>query len=261
MTDAPARPVPPLLLAAAVFVAAYVLTLATRLQPVYFQPWWPRLLSGWLVIAASLAFVELGRRQQFAPRRLAAILACSALFVFAVTYLRFRDPSILVSKDLAQLAIAALLGGLLARHILHDDVLLTISALVVVTDLWSVNRGVTRALIDANVLDYFLLNFPVLLRQEIGYFIGTSDFVLATIYLAFAERAGAARWKPLLALLLGMGTAATLAIVLARPLPVLPFMVPLYHLLVFPCRLTLGREGLNLLVAGGAALAVLAMLR
>lgn len=260
MPDASARPAPPLLLAAAIFVGAYVLTLASRLQPIHLQPWWPRLVSGWLVIGASLAFVELGRRQQFSPRRLAAILGGSAVFVFAVTYLRLRDPSFLVSKDLAQLAMAALLGGLLARHILHDEVLLTISALVVVTDLWSVNRGVTRALLDADLLDYFLLNFPVLLRPEIGYFIGTSDFVLAAIYLAFAERMRAAPWKAPLALFLGMGTAATLAIALARPLPVLPFMVPLYHLLVLPCRLTLGREGLNLLVAGAAALAVVAML-
>ena len=260
MPEAQTRPTPPLLVGAAVFTVLYLLALFSRLQPAHLQPFWPRLASGWLVIAASLAFVELGRRQQLSPRRLAVWLAGSALFVFGVTYLGFRDPSLLVSKDLAQLAVAALLGALLARHILHDEVLLSISALVVVTDLWSVSRGVTRALIEADVLDYFLLNFPVLLRPEIGYFIGTSDFVLATIYLAFAERFGAARWKAPLALFLGMGAAATLAMTLARPLPVLPFMVPLYHLLVLPCRLSLGREGLNLAVAGGAALAVLAML-
>ena len=250
---------PPLVLATGLFSLAYLATLASRLLEVPADTAWVRLLSSWACIAACLGFVSIGRRQTLSGRAGTVLAVCSVAIVFAVTRWNPGNAASLLLKDLAQLSFACVVGAFLARRIQDPELLLAIGVIVSVTDLWSVTRGVTKTLLASNAIDYFLLNFPVLLKPQVGYFIGTSDFILATVYIAFADKLGSAWWRGPVSMLIGMATAGTLAITLQRPLPVLPFMVPAFHLLI-PGSRRMSREGLRLLAAGLAMVGLLALL-
>ncbi|MBI4865577.1 MAG: hypothetical protein HY816_01370 [Candidatus Wallbacteria bacterium] len=250
---------PPLVLAAGVFATAYAAAAATRWLPADVSVSWCRLVSGWLCIGAGVTFVGIGRRQRVEPATIPMAVLAAAALLWGMGRLGLDSTPALLLRDLAQLSAATLLGAFLAGHISSGEILLALGIVVTVTDLWSVHGGVTRTLIEAKVVDHFLVNFPVLLQPEVGFFIGTSDFVMASLYITCSERLERAWWRAPAAIAAGMIAAGTLAITLRIPLPVLPFMVVTYHL-AFPRDYTLGREGLKLLAAGLGLVGALALL-
>ena len=93
-------------------------------------------------------------------------------------------------------------------------------------DLFSVFAGPTRALVEsgAPALDYLLLIFPTF-GYPLGFALGLADFIFLTLFAALARHLEGLGTLPTLAL----GFAAVLlamltGLLLARPLPALPFI-------------------------------------
>jgi hypothetical protein len=104
-------------------------------------------------------------------------------------------------------------------------VILIIVAAAIVSDLFSVFAGPTRALVrgDSPLLDVLLLVFPTF-GSALGFGLGLSDFIFLALFAA-ASRSLNFRYVPTL---LGVCSAAFLALtaglLLERPLPALPFV-------------------------------------
>jgi hypothetical protein len=127
--------------------------------------------------------------------------------------------------NLSRILAAACLGIALARYITSVGVVLIIVLAAVASDLFSVFAGPTRVLVqeDSPVLDGLLLVFPTF-GSALGFGLGLSDFIFLALFAA-ASRFLNLRYA---ATLLGVCFAAFLAVsaglLLARPLPALPFI-------------------------------------
>jgi hypothetical protein len=127
--------------------------------------------------------------------------------------------------DLARILAAACVGISLARYITSVGVVLIVVVAAIGADIFSVFAGPTEALVraDSPLLDFLLLVFPTF-GSPLGFGLGLSDFVFLALFAA-ASRFLDLRYT---ATLLGVCTAAFLAVtaglLLARPLPALPFI-------------------------------------
>ena len=127
--------------------------------------------------------------------------------------------------DLARILAAACVGISLARYITSVGTVLIVVIAAIAADIFSVFAGPTEALVrtDSPLLDFLLLVFPTF-GSPLGFGLGLSDF----IFLALFAAAGRFLDLRYTATLLGVCTAAFLAVtaglLLARPLPALPFI-------------------------------------
>ena len=127
--------------------------------------------------------------------------------------------------DLARILAAACVGVSLARYITSVGTVLIVVVAAIASDIFSVFAGPTQALVRANspLLDFLLLVFPTF-GSPLGFGLGLSDF----IFLALFAAAGRFLDLRYVATLLGVCAAAFLAVtaglLLARPLPALPFI-------------------------------------
>ena len=127
--------------------------------------------------------------------------------------------------DLARILAAACVGISLARYITSVGTVLIVVVAAIASDIFSVFAGPTEALVraDSPLLDFLLLVFPTF-GSPLGFGLGLSDFVFLALFAA-AGRFLDLRYA---ATLLGVCTAAffavTVGLLLARPLPALPFI-------------------------------------
>lgn len=127
--------------------------------------------------------------------------------------------------DLGRILAAACVGISLARYITSVGTVLIVVVAAIASDIFSVFAGPTEALVRANspLLDFLLLVFPTF-GSPLGFGLGLSDFV----FLALFAAAGSFLDLRYAATLLGVCAAAFLAVtaglLLARPLPALPFI-------------------------------------
>ena len=127
--------------------------------------------------------------------------------------------------DVARILAAACVGISLARYITSAATVLIVVVAAIAADIFSVFAGPTEALVraDSPLLDFLLLVFPTF-GSPLGFGLGLSDFVFLALFAA-AGRFLDLRYA---ATLLGVCTAAFLAVtaglLLARPLPALPFI-------------------------------------
>jgi hypothetical protein len=127
--------------------------------------------------------------------------------------------------DLARILAAACVGISLARYITSVGTVLIVVVAAIAADVFSVFAGPTEALVrtDSPLLDFLLLIFPTF-GSPLGFGLGLSDF----IFLALFAAAGRFLDLRYIATLLGVCAAAFLAVtaglLLARPLPALPFI-------------------------------------
>jgi hypothetical protein len=127
--------------------------------------------------------------------------------------------------DLARILAAACVGVSLARYITSVGTVLIVVVAAIGADIFSVFAGPTEALVraDSPLLDFLLLVFPTF-GSPLGFGLGLSDFVFLALFAA-AGRFLDLRYA---ATLLGVCAAAFLAVtaglLLARPLPALPFI-------------------------------------
>jgi hypothetical protein len=127
--------------------------------------------------------------------------------------------------NLARILAAACVGISLARYITSVGTVLIVAVAAIVSDIFSVFAGPTEALVRVNspLLDFLLLVFPTF-GSPLGFGLGLSDFIFIALFAA-AGRFLDLRYA---ATLIGVCTAAFLAVtaglLLARPLPALPFI-------------------------------------
>jgi hypothetical protein len=169
---------------------------------------WNLLLCGMIAGALGVATAYFGGR----PEELTAGTATLPLmFLFLA--------------DAFRIAAATYAGLVLARPFTSAGMALLAAGFVAVVDLFSVFAGPTRTLVEnkSPSLDYFLLWFPTF-GHPLGFSLGVSDFVLLAAFTAMACQLGL---RPLASLALACAAtvlALAAALILARPLPALPFI-------------------------------------
>jgi hypothetical protein len=201
-------------LPSAVRILAYALVLA----PI------PLLLHGFFVAA----------RDYSTSRLLAVGAASAAIGLLSALVARpenlWGGPGFLVLldlfvADLARILAAACVGISLARYVTSVGTVLIVVVAAIASDIFSVFAGPTKALVreDSPLLDFLLLVFPTF-GSPLGFGLGLSDFIFMALFAA-ASRFLDLRYA---ATLIGVCSAAFLAVtaglLLARPLPALPFI-------------------------------------
>jgi len=165
-----------------------------------------------LILGAASAVIGFSSALAARPEHLAAGPGLLALLALCVA-------------DLARILAAACVGSSLARYITSVGTVLIVVVVAIAADIFSVFAGPTEALVrtESPLLDFLLLVFPTF-GSPLGFGLGLSDFIFLALFAAVA------RFLDLryAATLLGVCTAAFLAVtaglLLARPLPALPFI-------------------------------------
>jgi hypothetical protein len=127
--------------------------------------------------------------------------------------------------DLARILAAACLGIVLARYVTSIGTVLIIVLAAIASDLFSVFAGPTRALVreDSPLLDGLLLVFPTF-GSALGFGLGLSDFIFLALFAAASRFLHLRYAATLLGLCFAAFLAVTAGLLLARPLPALPFI-------------------------------------
>lgn len=162
----------------------------------------------------------------------APVLALLALVGAAVTWAAFEVASLPVVANGGRLLFAAALGALLARYIERASWIVALAVLAAVVDVWSVyaESGVTNQVLDAadgggssRLLDLLLFTGPSVNGAPL-FAVGVTDLVFLAFFLAWAHD-----WRVDMRLAAGALLAASwLALVvgevIARTIPMLPFL-------------------------------------
>jgi hypothetical protein len=127
--------------------------------------------------------------------------------------------------DLARILAAACVGISLARYITSVGTVLLVVVAAIAADIFSVFAGPTEALVRANspLLDFLLLVFPTF-GSPLGFGLGLSDFIFLALFTAAARSLDLRYATTLLAVCTAAFLAVTAGLLLARPLPALPFI-------------------------------------
>jgi hypothetical protein len=171
----------------------------------------------------------------FATPRLLLIGAASAVVGFPAALLAspenlFDGPGFLLLlalcvADLARILAAACVGISLARYITSVGTVLIVVVAAIAADIFSVFAGPTGALVRAEspLLDLLILVFPTF-GSPLGFGLGLSDFIFMTLFAAAARSLDLRYTTTLLAVCAAAFLAVTTGLLLARPLPALPFI-------------------------------------
>jgi hypothetical protein len=127
--------------------------------------------------------------------------------------------------DLARILAAACVGISLARYITSVRTVLVVVVAAIAADVLSVFAGPTEALVRTNspLLDFLLLVFPTF-GSPLGFGLGLSDFIFLTLFAAAARSLDLRYAATLLGVCAAAFLAVTVGLLLARPLPALPFI-------------------------------------
>jgi len=159
----------------------------------------------------------------------AAAVGLLASFVARTDYL-YGEPGLLVLLalcvgDLAKILAAACVGISLARYVTSVGVILIVVVAAVASDVFSVFAGPTGALVreDSPLLDFLLLVFPTF-GSALGFGLGVSDFIFLALFAAAGRFLNLRPTATLLGVCCAAFLAVTAGLLLARPLPALPFI-------------------------------------
>ena len=173
--------------------------------------------------------------QGFATSRLLLLGAASAAIGLLSALLARPDtlangPGLLVLlalcvADLARILAAACVGISLARYITSVGTVLIVVVAAIAADIFSVFAGPTEALVrtESPLLDFLLLIFPTF-GSPLGFGLGLSDFIFLALFAAAARSLDLRYAATLLAVCTAAFLAVTAGLLLARPLPALPFI-------------------------------------
>src|SRR5919112_4397036 len=127
--------------------------------------------------------------------------------------------------DLGRILAAALVGVSLARYVTSVGSVLIVVVAAIAADIFSVFAGPTEALVrtESPLLDLLILIFPTF-GSPLGFGLGLSDFIFLTIFAAAARFLDLRYTTTLLAVCIAAFLAVTTGLLLARPLPALPFI-------------------------------------
>lgn len=171
----------------------------------------------------------------YATSRLLALGAVSAALGLSSAFLARPEDLVdgsgvlvllaLCVADLARILAAACLGVALARYVTSVGTVLIIVLAAIASDLFSVFAGPTRALVreDSPLLDGLLLVFPTF-GSPLGFGLGLSDFIFLALFAAASRSLNLRYVATLLGICFAAFLAVTVGLLLARPLPALPFI-------------------------------------
>jgi hypothetical protein len=127
--------------------------------------------------------------------------------------------------DLARILAAACVGISLARYITSVGTVLIVVVVAIAADIFSVFAGPTEALVrtESPLLDFLVLIFPTF-GSPLGFGLGLSDFIFLALFAAAARTLDLRYSATLLAVCTAAFLAVTAGLLLARPLPALPFI-------------------------------------
>ena len=177
----------------------------------------------------------------FATPRLLLIGAASAAVGFPSALLArpenlFDGPGfplllVLCVADLARILAAACVGVSLARYVTSVGTVLIVVVAAIAADVFSVLAGPTEALVrtESPLLDLLLLVFPTF-GSPLGFGLGLSDFIFMTLFAAAGRFLDLRYAATLLGVCLAAFLAVTTGLLLARPLPALPFVASAFVL-------------------------------
>jgi hypothetical protein len=133
--------------------------------------------------------------------------------------------------DLARILAAACLGVSLARHITSVGTVLIVVVAAIAADVFSVFAGPTEALVrtESPLLDLLILVFPTF-GSPLGFGLGLSDFIFLALFAAAARSLDLRYAATLLGVCAAAFLAVTTGLLLARPLPALPFVASAFVL-------------------------------
>jgi hypothetical protein len=102
---------------------------------------------------------------------------------------------------------------------------LLVVVVAIAADIFSVFAGPTEALVrtESPLLDFLLLVFPTF-GSPLGFGLGLSDFIFLALFTAAARSLDLRYATTLLAVCTAAFLAVTAGLLLARPLPALPFI-------------------------------------
>ena len=195
------------------------------------------------IMAYALVFVPIplllhgaiGAAPGFTTPRLLLLGAASAAVGFPAALLAspenlFDGPGFLLLltlcvADLARILAAACVGISLARYITSVGTILIVVVAAIAADIFSVFAGPTGALVRAEspLLDLLILIFPTF-GSPLGFGLGLSDFIFMTLFVATARSLDLRYTTTLVAVCAAGFLAVTTGLLLARPLPALPFI-------------------------------------
>ena len=184
----------------------------------------PLLLHGFLVASEGHA----------TPRLLILGAASAAIGLLSALFARPEyladGPGLLVLlalcvADLARILAASCVGVSLARYITSVGTILIVVVAAMAADIFSVFAGPTEALVrtESPLLDFLLLVFPTF-GSPLGFGLGLSDFIFLALFAAAARTLDLRYAATLLAVCAAAFLAVTAGLLLARPLPALPFI-------------------------------------
>jgi hypothetical protein len=127
--------------------------------------------------------------------------------------------------DLARILAAACVGISLSRYITSVGTVLIVVVAAIAADVFSVFTGPTEALVRTGspLLDFLVLVFPTF-GSPLGFGLGFSDFVFLALFAAASRSLDLRYAATLLAVCTAAFLAVTAGLLLARPLPALPFI-------------------------------------
>jgi hypothetical protein len=165
-----------------------------------------------LILGAASAAIGLSSALAARPEYLAAGPGLLALLALCVA-------------DLARILAAACIGISLARYITSVGTVLLVVVAAIAADIFSFFAGPTEALVraDSPLLDFLLLIFPTF-GSPLGFGLGLSDFIFLALFAAAARTLDLRYAATLLAVCTAAFLAVTAGLLLARPLPALPFI-------------------------------------
>jgi hypothetical protein len=218
-------------LAALILLLPLIGTTAEQLTPAV------RIAAYALILApvALLLHGSIVASQGFATSRLLILgAACAAIGLLSGLAARPEyladGPGLLVLlalcvADLARILAAACVGISLARYITSVGTVLIVVVAAIAADIFSVFAGPTEALVrtESPLLDFLVLVFPTF-GSPLGFGLGLSDFIFLALFAAAARSLDLRYAATLLAVCTAAFLAVTAGLLLARPLPALPFI-------------------------------------
>jgi hypothetical protein len=165
-----------------------------------------------LILGAAFAAIGFSSALAARPEHLAGGAGFLALLALCVA-------------DLARILAAACIGISLARYITSVRTVLLVVVVAIAADIFSVFAGPTEALVrtESPLLDILLLVFPTF-GSPLGFGLGLSDFIFLALFAAAARTLDLRYTATLLAVCTAAFLAVTAGLLLARPLPALPFI-------------------------------------
>ncbi len=181
---------------------------------------------GWIT-ASALILVAARLARPLAPRSAALVVVAAVIAIIGLGATRATSVPAGVAIDLALLVGGATLGAAVGARIPEPGHLLPVAWVSALSDVASAlgRGGPTAAIVThERALALLAISVPLPGVGEMAPVIGVGDVVFCALYVAAARRHGLGVGRMIAALAAGLAATLVALVVLARPIPALPFL-------------------------------------